>query len=320
MSYLDDNYYARRVSEALVENKIKIPEFYNWFDPKQVINTDITSGHLKTTKWEAFVQDTPTAVSNGTNVVSNIQFRSVTTQTSFLWLQYTFNHIRRGAEEKYVKNGYMGDSNSNILPFKEAYIKAHSLIDRIRSTFFLLGYISINKDGKYQKILLNDTKGKPNMFGLLNTPNQVVKNIISSNANSPDKILEAFKEGLAEMNLEEYAYSPIMVLMDNQTSLKLNAYDNNGNKIAYKDMLIKDLASINNGNKTTIRTTPLLKDKIIIFSLQPELLLINEGVPPIINEFVEKRPNDMETSYIDFVIGSTMALDNTILVINIGDV
>ncbi|UGQ17915.1 hypothetical protein [Borrelia sp. RT1S] len=319
MSYLDDNYYARRVKEALEDKKIETPEFYKWFASSQIINTDITSGHFQTTKWEAFVEDTPTAVSNGTNVVSNIQFRSITTQTSFLRLQYAFNHLRRGAEDKYTRNGYMGDPNNNILPFKEAYIRAHNLIDKIRSAFFLLGYISVNKDGKYRKILLNDIKGKPNMFGLLNTPNQITKSVDSSNINSPEKILEVFKAGLSEMNLEEYAYAPIMVLMDNQTSLKLNSYDKGGNKAKYKDMLLDDLSSINNGNTTQLKTSPLLKNKIIIFPHKPELLLINEGLPPIINEFVERRSNDMETSYIDFVIGSTMAHDKTMLVINIGD-
>ncbi|WP_161555030.1 hypothetical protein [Borrelia turcica] len=50
MSYLDDNYYARRVAEVLEEGFIDEPEFYKWFTLNQVVNTDITSGHFQTTK------------------------------------------------------------------------------------------------------------------------------------------------------------------------------------------------------------------------------------------------------------------------------
>ncbi|MCD2417516.1 hypothetical protein LRB87_06675, partial [Borreliella burgdorferi] len=77
------------------------------------------------------------------------------------------------------------------------------------------GTVSIQKDGKNQKRLL------PNMYGLLNMPHQVKEEVESGDKDKMDKIFEKIEDGLSKLELGDEFSTPMMVIVDPTTSLKL---------------------------------------------------------------------------------------------------
>ncbi|MBW6186238.1 hypothetical protein KZ870_33435, partial [Pseudomonas aeruginosa] len=69
---------------------------------------------------------------------------------NYLRLQYKFRHINQAEEDFYTNDGYIGNANNNLLPFREAYKLASDEIIKIIDHFILTGFISIRKDGKDQ--------------------------------------------------------------------------------------------------------------------------------------------------------------------------
>ncbi|UPA13902.1 hypothetical protein bt91E135_001024 (plasmid) [Borrelia turicatae 91E135] len=69
-----------------------------------------------------------------------------------------------------------------MLSFREAFKLASDEIIKIIDNFILTGTVTVKKNGRNQQILL------PNMYGLLNMPNQVKEEVEASNKDKMDKI------------------------------------------------------------------------------------------------------------------------------------
>ncbi|AHH11408.1 hypothetical protein bcCo53_001045 (plasmid) [Borrelia coriaceae] len=320
----DQNYYAKEI--ANIFNEVKLPVFYNWFSSEQIEDVDLKTGYLKTIKWDAFLNANPTTLVNEVNTIATIGFRSEAVRLNYLKLQYKFRHLKQTSEGFYKNNDYAGDVNNNLLPFREAYKLASNEIIKLINHFILTGTVSIQKDGKNQKRML------PNMYGLLNMPDQVKEDVESSNKDKMDKIFEKIEAGLAKLELGDEFSTPFMVLVDPVTSLKLvkpyaipsDSSTSSNSHIysstdSWEDFLIKTIKAVNNRQEVYIQTSNLLSNQILIYPLNSELIKFKPSkyMLPMPNEQVDKDSTDIAHSYIDFVLGGLIATQNTILHVNI---
>ncbi|UPA08298.1 DUF1357 family protein (plasmid) [Borrelia hermsii DAH] len=223
----------------------------------------------------------------------------------------------------YKNNDYAGDVNNNLLPFKEAYKLASNEIIKLINHFILTGTVSIQKDGKNQKRML------PNMYGLLNMPDQVKEEVSSSDKDKMDKIFEKIESGLAKLELGDEFSTPMMVLVDQATSLKLvkpyaipNASSSSNiyfSTDSWEDFLVKTIKAVNNRQEVYIQTSNLLSNQILIYPLNAELIKFKPSkyMLPMPNEQVDKDSTDIAHSYIDFVLGGLLATQKTILRVDI---
>ncbi|AHH11529.1 hypothetical protein bcCo53_001084 (plasmid) [Borrelia coriaceae] len=317
----DQNYYAKEI--ANIFNEVKMPAFYDWFSNDQIEDVDIKIGYLKTIKWDAFLNANPTTLVNEVNTIATIGFRSESVRLNYLKLQYKFRHLKQGSEGFYKNNDYAGDVNNNLLPFKEAYKLASNEIVKLINHFILTGSVSIQKDGKNEKRML------PNMYGLLNMPNQIQEEVGNGDKNKMDKIFEKIEEGLGKLELGDEFSTPFMVLVDPVTSLKLvkpysvsseppssNIYSSTD---SWEDFLIKTIKAVNNRQEVYIQTSNLLSNQILIYPLNSELIKLKPSkyMLPMPNEQVDKDSTDIAHSYIDFVLGGLIATQNIILKVDI---
>ncbi|AHH11946.1 hypothetical protein bcCo53_000923 (plasmid) [Borrelia coriaceae] len=317
----DQNYYAKEI--ANIFNEVKLPIFYNWFSSEQIEDVDLKTGYLKTIKWDAFLNANPTTLVNEVNTIATIGFRSEAVRLNYLKLQYKFRHLKQTSEGFYKNNDYAGDVNNNLLPFREAYKLASNEIIKLINHFILTGSVSIQKDGKNQKRML------PNMYGLLNMPDQVKEEVQSSNKDKMDKIFEKIKDGLGKLELGDEFSTPMMVLVDPKTSLKLvepyaitntstssNIYSSTD---SWEDFLIKTIKAVNNRQEVYIQTSNLLSNQILIYPLNSELIKFKPSkyMLPMPNEQVDKDSTDIAHSYIDFVLGGLIATAKSILRVDI---
>ncbi|WP_028328253.1 hypothetical protein [Borrelia coriaceae] len=317
----DQNYYAKEI--ANIFNEVKMPAFYDWFSNDQIEDVDIKIGYLKTIKWDAFLNANPTTLVNEVNTIATIGFRSESVRLNYLKLQYKFRHLKQTSEGFYKNNDYAGDVNNNLLPFKEAYKLASNEIVKLINHFILTGSVSIQKDGKNEKRML------PNMYGLLNMPNQIQEEVGNGDKNKMDKIFEKIEEGLGKLELGDEFSTPFMVLVDPVTSLKLvkpysvsseppssNIYSSTD---SWEDFLIKTIKAVNNRQEVYIQTSNLLSNQILIYPLNSELIKLKPSkyMLPMPNEQVDKDSTDIAHSYIDFVLGGLIATQNIILKVDI---
>ncbi|UPA18661.1 hypothetical protein [Borrelia puertoricensis] len=317
----DQNYYAKEIANIFSE--IKLPVFYNWFSKEQIEDVDLKMGYLKTIKWDAFLNANPTTLVNEVNTIATIGFRSESVRLNYLKLQYKFRHLKQTSEKFYKGNDYAGDVNNNLLPFGEAYKLATNEIIKLINHFVLTGTVSIQKDGKNQKRML------PNMFGLLNMPDQVKEEVSSSDKEKMDKIFESIEKGLAKLELGDEFSTPMMVLVDPLTSLKLvkpYAITNSSSSSAtyssndsWEDFLIKTIKAVNNRREVYIETSNLLQNQILIYPLNAELIKFKPSkyMLPMPNEQVDRDSTDIAHSYLDFVLGGLLATEKTILRVDI---
>nr|WP_274944881.1 hypothetical protein [Borrelia miyamotoi]WDE73263.1 hypothetical protein CNO14_07510 [Borrelia miyamotoi]WDE73384.1 hypothetical protein CNO14_07960 [Borrelia miyamotoi] len=312
----DLDYYSKEIASVI--NDISVPKFYKWLANEQFEYVNLKNGFVKTIKWDAFINKNPTTLVDELNSISTIGFRSETVMLNYLRLQYKFRHINQAEEDFYANDGYIGNANNNLLPFREAYKLASDEIIKIIDHFILTGFISIRKDGKDQKVLL------PNMHGLLNLPNQIKEDVEASNKDKMDKIFEKIEEGLSKLELGDEFSTPMMVLLDQKTSLKLiKPYGTDTRPSVsnekWRDVLINTIKAMNNWQDVYLETSNLLKDQIIIYPLNPKLLKFKPSkyMLPTLNRQVDYDSSDIAHSYLDFVLGGLLATDKTVLQINI---
>ncbi|AYE37105.1 hypothetical protein DB313_06270 (plasmid) [Borrelia turcica IST7] len=312
----DENYYASETAQVFEETKL--PIYYNWFDASQIEDVEVKMGFLRTVKWDAFLNANPTSLVNEVNTIATIGFKSETVRLNYLKLQYKFRHLKQTAESFYTNDTYIGDTNNNLLPFKEAYKLASNEIVKLINHFILTGTVSIQKDGKNQKRLL------PNMYGIYNMPDQVEEEVANGDKDKMDKIFEKIESGLAKLEFGDEFSTPMMVIVDQATSLKLvKPYASDAmppiSNDKWEDVLISTIKAINNRNEVRIQTSNLLKNQILIYPLNPELLKFKPSryMLPMPNEQVDRDSTDIAHSYIDFVLGGLIATKKTILKVNI---
>ncbi|WP_038363056.1 hypothetical protein [Borrelia persica] len=319
----DQNYYAKEIANVFPE--VKLPVFYNWFSNEQIEDVDLKTGYLKTIKWDAFLNANPTTLVNEVNTIATIGFRSESVRLNYLKLQYKFRHLKQTVEQSYKNNDYAGDVNNNLLPFKEAYKLASNEIIKLINHFILTGTVSIQKDGKNQKRML------PNMYGLLNMPGQIKVEVEQSNKDKMNEIFKKIEEGLGKLELGDEFSTPMMVLVDPKTSLKLvkpyaiPCESSSSNSHIYsstdswEDFLIKTIKAVNNRQEVYIETSNLLSHQILIYPLNAELIKFKPSkyMLPMPNEQIDKDSTDIAHSYLDFVLGGLLATQNTILRVDI---
>ncbi|WP_418909545.1 hypothetical protein QIA41_05940 (plasmid) [Borreliella sinica] len=318
LSLYDENYYAKTIANIVGE--IDVPEMYRWFLPEQFEDVDVLMGYQRTVKWDAFLNGNPTTIANEVNTISTIGFKSEVVRLNYLKLQYKFRHLNQASEKFYTSDSYVGDINNNLLPFARAYKLACNEIIKLISHFVLTGTISIQQDGKNQKRLL------PNMYGLLNTPEQIKEEVASGDKDKMDKIFEKIETGLSKLELGSGFSTPMMVIVDPKTSLKLvkpyaagQAAASNCERWEWEDVLTRTIKAINNREDVYIETSHLLKHQILIYPLNPKLIKFKPSkyMLPLPNRQVDTDSTDIAHSYIDFVLGGLLATKNTILQVNI---
>ncbi|WP_233709451.1 hypothetical protein [Borreliella bavariensis] len=164
----------------------------------------------------------------------------------------------------------------------------------------------------------------PNMYGLLNMPQQIKEEVASGNKDKMDKIFEKIEVGLSKLELGKEFSTPMMVLVDQTTSLKLVKPYTVEQAVAsscekWKDVLIRTIKAINNRQDVYIKTSDLLKYQILIYPLNPKLIKFKSSkyMMPMPNERIDEDPTGIAHSYIDFVLGGLLATKNTILQVNI---
>ncbi|MBB6043771.1 hypothetical protein QIA34_07020 (plasmid) [Borreliella yangtzensis] len=316
MSLYDENYYAKAVANIIGE--VEDPIHYRWFSLEQIQDVDLQMGYDKTIKWDAFLNANPTTIANEVNTISTIGFSSQVVRLNYLRLQYKFRHLKQSSEKFYTSDSYVGDINNNLLPFSQAYVLASNEIIHLIDHFVLTGTVSIQKDGKNQKRLL------PNMYGLLNMPEQIKEEVASGDKDKMDKIFEKIKTGLTKLELGRKFSTPMMVIVDPITSLKLVEPYTVGQAAAstsekWEDILIRAIKAINNRKNVYIETSNLLQHQILIYPLNPALIKFKPSkyMLPMPNEQVDTDSTYIAHSYIDFVLGGLLATKNTILQVNI---
>ncbi|WP_445436321.1 hypothetical protein [Candidatus Borreliella tachyglossi] len=312
----DTNYYAREV--AHVFGKVKDPIMYNWFEPEQIEFADVKMGYLNTVKWDGFLNSNPTTLANEVNTIATIGFRSETVKINYIKLQYKFRHFKQSAEGYYTNDKYVGDVNNNVLPFSNAYLLASNEIVKLINHFILTGVVSIHSGGQNFKKLL------PEMYGLLNMPHQIEVEVTNGNKDKMDKIFEEIEKGLAKLELGDEFTTPMMVIVDQATSLKLSKpYEANGlpstSEKTWEDVVRSTIQAINNRQPVYIETSNMLSHQILIYPLNPELIKFKPSkyMLPMPNEQVDRDSTDIAHSYIDFVLGGMLATQKTILKVTI---
>ncbi|SCW39488.1 hypothetical protein SAMN02983004_00914 [Borreliella japonica] len=216
----------------------------------QIEDVDLQMGYQRTIKWDAFLNANPTTIANGVNTISTIGFSSEVVRLNYLKLQYKFRHLKRASEKFYTSDSYIGDINNNLLPFAQVYKLASSEIIKLINHFVLIGTVSIQKDGKNQKRLL------PNMYGLLNMPEQIKEEVQQGDKDKMDKIFEKIEAGLSKLELgDEFSTPIVMVIVDPATSLKLVKQYAVGQAVAstsekWGNVLIQTIKAIPNSNNT----------------------------------------------------------------------
>ncbi|QTL84003.1 hypothetical protein [Borrelia miyamotoi] len=316
----DLDYYSKEIANVI--NAISVPKFYKWLADEQFEYVHLKNGFVKTIKWDTFINKNPTTLTNELNAISTIGFRSEIVMLNYLRLQYRLRHINQAEEEFYTHDGYIGNANNNLLPFREAFKLASDEIIKIIDHFILTGTVTIKKDGKNQKRLL------PNMYGLLNIPDQIKEDVEASNKDKMDKIFEKIEEGLSKLELGDEFSTPMMVLVDPKTSLKLvksYAIPSSSNSHicsstdSWEDLLIKTIKAVNNRKDVCVQTSNLLSNQILIYPLNAELIKFKPSkyMLPMPNEQIDKDSTDVAYSYLDFVLGGLIATGKSILRVNI---
>ncbi|WP_024654392.1 hypothetical protein [Borrelia hispanica] len=311
MTELNENYYFKELDD--LENDIKKPMFYKWLSKEQIKEKVACDKYHKIIKWDAFLNANPTILINEVNSIATVGFRSQTIKFNYLRLQYRFRHLKPSIE---ISTDPTLDTNDYILSFREAYKLANNEIIKLIDYFILTGTLSIQKDGKNQVVLPS------NMYGLLNMPNQIKEEVEQSNKDKMDKIFEKIKSGLAKLEFGDEFSTPIMVLVDPLTSLKLSepyVVKNLSFSYLWEDILIKIIKSINNRQRVYLQTSNLLQNQILIYPLNPNLIEFrpNKYMLPTLNEHVDKNSSDIAYSYLDFVLGGLLATEKTILRVDI---
>ncbi len=135
-----------------------------------------------------------------------------------------------------------------------------------------------------------------------------------------DKIFEKIESGLSKLELGDEFSTPMMVIVDPATSLKLvKPYAATQAPAVscekWEDVLIQTIKAINNREDVYIETSNLLKHQILVYPLNSELIKFKPSkyMLPTPNEQVDKDSTDIAHSYIDFVLGGLLATKNTIL-------
>ncbi|WP_418456579.1 hypothetical protein [Borreliella lusitaniae] len=315
MGLYKENCYEKAVASIIGE--VKDPIMYRWFLPEQFEDVDLQIDYQKIVKWDAFLNANPTTIANKVNTISTI-FGYEMVRLSYLKLQCKFTHLKLSSEKFYTSDSYIGDINNNLLPFVQAYKLESNKIVKLISHFVLTGTVPILKDGKSQKRPLS------NMYGLLNMPEQLKEEVTSTDKNKIDKIFEKIEAGLSKLELGDEFSTPMMVIVDPSTSLKLAKPYSTGQgsqKISEKweDVLIQTIKAINNREDVYIETSNLLQHQILIYPLNPDLIKFKSSkyMMPIPNEHVDKYLTGIAHSYIDFVLGGLLATKNSILQVNI---
>ncbi|UPA13715.1 hypothetical protein bt91E135_001052 (plasmid) [Borrelia turicatae 91E135] len=323
MLEFNDEYNVRQIVN--VESDVRKPMFYKWFSSEQIEENATSCQYINAIKWDACVNKNPTTLANGVKANSTINFKAHLFKLDYLKIQYRFRHLKQTAEGFYQDNDYVGSVSNNLLPFKEAYKLASNEIIKLIDEFILTGNVLIQQDGKIEKRRL------PNMYGLLNMPNQIDEEVEYSNKDKMykiDKLFQKIKEGLLKLELGDEFSTPMMVLVDPITSFKLFGpcaitsvssddvrYTNDSGEL----YLIKAIKSINNRKEVYLNTSHLLKNQILIYPLSPNLIKLkpNKYMLPMLNGQVDEDSSDIAHSYLDFVLGGLLATDNTILRISI---
>ncbi|ACH94083.1 hypothetical protein [Borrelia duttonii] len=315
MKLYEEDYYEQEMIQA--KKEVELPKFYDWFTSEQIEEIPYKVG-FKTVEWDAFINENPTNVVNNYNTITTKGFGEVV-KLNYLHLQYKFPHLKYSAVPEFTDSEYIGDVNNNHLLFGTAYKLAYDEIMKIITNFVLTGTVSVQKDGNRATLLL------PNMYGLLNMPDQIKEEVEAANKDKMDKIFESVKSGLLKLELGDYFDSPFMVLVDPLTSLKLvkpYAIANASQSFpgfAWEDFLIKTIKALNNRNEVTIQTSNLLKNQIVICPMNPKLLKFKPSkyMLPTRNRHIDINSSDIAHSYIDFVLGGLMATQKTILQVEI---
>ncbi len=167
---------------------------YKWFLFEQIKDVDLQMGCQRTVKWDAFLNANPTTIANEVNTISTIRFSAEVVRLNYLKLQYKFRYLKQTSETFYTLDSYISDINNNLLPFVQAYKFASSEIIKPINHFVLIVTVSIHKDGKNHKRLL------PNMYGLLNMPQQAKEEVENANKDKMDEIFEKIKSELHFQN------------------------------------------------------------------------------------------------------------------------
>ncbi|MBB6043409.1 hypothetical protein QIA34_07355 (plasmid) [Borreliella yangtzensis] len=315
MSLYDENYYAKAIANIIGE--VEAPIMYRWFLPEQFEDVNLQMGFRKIVKWDTFLNANPTTIANEIHTVSTI-FGYKKVILNYLNLQRKFTHLKHESENFNTSDSYISDINNNPLPFAQAYILANKEIMKIINNFVLTGTVPILKDGKSQKRPL------PNMYGFLNMPQQIKEEVASGNKDKMDKIFEKIEVGLSKLELEDEFSTPMMVIVDPITSLKLIEPYTVGQAVPsscekWEDVLIQTIKAINNRQDVYIETSNLLSHQILIYPLNPKLIKFKPSkyMLPVPNEHVDEDSTGIAHSYIDFVLGGLLATKNSILQINI---
>ncbi|WP_210375828.1 hypothetical protein [Borreliella garinii] len=315
MGLYDENYYAKAIANIIEE--VKDPKMYRWFLPDQIEDVGLQMGFRKIVKWDTFLNSNPTTIANEVNTISTI-FGYKEVRLNYLNLQRKFTHLKQASEKFNTSGSYISDINNNPLPFAQAYILASNEIVNLIDHFVLTGTVPILKDVKSQKRPL------PNMYGLLNMLQQIKEEVASGNKDKMDKIFEKIEAGLSKLELGDEFSTPMMVIVDPATSLKLIEPYTAGQAPAisskkWKDTLILTIKAVNNRQDVYIETSNLLKHQILIYPLNPKLIKLKpiNHMMPMPNECVDEDSTGIAHSYIDFVLGGLLATKNTILQVNI---
>ncbi|AHH10048.1 Putative cytosolic protein, partial (plasmid) [Borrelia parkeri SLO] len=137
----DLEYYSKEIASVI--NDVSTPEFYKWLADEQFEYINLKTGFVKSIKWDAFANKNPTALIDEVNVISTMGFRSETIMLNYLKLQYKFRHINQYEENFYTHNGYIGNPNNSLLPFREAFKLTSDEIIKIIDHFILTGTVTV---------------------------------------------------------------------------------------------------------------------------------------------------------------------------------
>ncbi|WP_434757154.1 hypothetical protein bpuCAU1_000987 (plasmid) [Borrelia puertoricensis] len=291
-----------------LESDVREPMFYKWFSSKQIEENATSCNYINAIKWDAFLNANPTTLVNEVNTIATIGFKSHLVKLDYLKLQYRFRHLKKTFK---VYQDNAGNINNNLLTFEQAYKLASNEIIKLIDEFILTGDVSIQKDGKIEKQKL------PNMYGLLNMPNQIDEEVEASNKDKMDKIFEKIESGLLKLELGDEFSTPFMVLVDPITSVSSDNLSYTSDK--WKDVITDTIKAVNNWQEVYLHTSNLLQNQILIYPLSPNLIRLKSSkyMLPMLNKKVDEDSTDIEHSYLDFVLGGLLATEKTILRVDI---
>ncbi|AFI31803.1 hypothetical protein [Borrelia crocidurae] len=276
-----------------------IPEYYHFFDNEQIETNDASLTSERVIKWNSSIVDLPTLKVNDFSTVATIKFKRQVVLVNYLPFQYAFTY--------YAPDGRLDIQAVNNINMREGLRYSLSQIHKLLSSHYLRGGLCFS--GSRERTLLVDDSNRETMYGLLNIPGQIDKNIKITKASD---LIKACNDEIGNINVEDERGVPFRVLTTPKIkSILLERLSSNN--YSYKDVLFDSLRAINNDADIELETTNLLDDEMLIYPRSSKLLLLKDGHPPILNAYTQMSSSNFRTSFLDFSIGSILASEKSIL-------